>query len=143
MLSDFITGYRKTQLRPDEIIEQVYIPKPEENRIYDVEKISKRTDLDISTVSAALQVKLENKQIKSIQLYCGGMAAYTQTATQTQDFLKGKPWTIETLTEAGAYLEMDFAPISDARAESEGRMLFAKNLLLKFWQNHQKNQHHD
>ncbi|PKP08362.1 MAG: xanthine dehydrogenase small subunit [Bacteroidetes bacterium HGW-Bacteroidetes-4] len=143
MLSDFITSYRKTQLRPDEIIEQVFIPKPEENRFYDVEKISKRTDLDISTVSAALQLKIENKQIKSIQLYFGGMASYTQTANHTQDFLKGKPWTIDTLTQAGAYLEKDFAPISDARAQAEGRMLFAKNLLLKFWQNHQKNQHHD
>lgn len=138
-LQEFITGYRQTKLEKNEIITKIFIPIPDKTSHIDVHKISKRTDLDISTVSAALHLKLTpDNNIKNIQLYYGGMAAQTLPAKNTQDFLQGKRWSLDTLTKAGKYLEKDVSPIADARAEAEGRLLFAKNILLKFWENHQK-----
>lgn len=138
-LSDFITGYRQTQMTKNELIESVTIPVPENDCMYDVEKISKRTDLDISTVSAALRLKCNPEGIiEQVKLYFGGMAAFTQSAVHTEQFLLGKTWNLQTLKEAGTYIEQDFHPISDARSEAEGRIQFAKNLLLKFHLNNQK-----
>jgi len=133
---EFIKGYHQIDLSEDELIVSIHIPKPNPNRIIDSEKISKRTDLDISTVSAAMELELtSDKIITSIHLYFGGMAAVAARAIKTCEFLTGKKWEAATLEAAGSYLEKDFAPISDARAKAEGRMALAKNLLIKFWQN--------
>jgi xanthine dehydrogenase small subunit len=135
-INEFITGYHQTLLQKDALIEQIIVPIPNKNIRIDAEKISKRTDLDISTVSAAMRLKLSDAgTIETIRLYFGGMAAFTSKASETEQFLMGKIWSEDTLIAAGSYLEKDFNPISDARAEAAGRMIFAKNLLLKFWQN--------
>ncbi|MCK9207720.1 MAG: xanthine dehydrogenase small subunit [Salinivirgaceae bacterium] len=138
-VTDFIKGYRQTALIPGEIITNIHIPNPDTTLIIDVEKISKRTDLDISTVSIAMRLQLKtDRTIESIFLYYGGMAATVAFAKNTCTFLEGKKWEPETLKSAFEYLEKDVNPISDARAQAEGRMALAKNLLLKLWQNNPK-----
>ncbi|MBI9067772.1 MAG: xanthine dehydrogenase small subunit [Salinivirgaceae bacterium] len=138
-LTEFITGYRQTQLKEDELITKIFIPIPDSSVHIDIQKISKRVDLDISTVCGVLRLELESDNtIKNINLYYGGMSAVTKGAENTEKFLLSKKWSKETLTEAMPFIEKDFTPIADARSEAEGRMIFAKNLLLKFWENFQK-----
>ncbi|OFY87659.1 MAG: xanthine dehydrogenase small subunit [Bacteroidetes bacterium RIFCSPLOWO2_12_FULL_31_6] len=133
-INDFITGYRTTQLKPTEIISGIIIPKPEQNVIIQSYKISKRKDLDISTVSAAFSLKLNsNFTVNNIQMYYGGMAAMTKEPAQTKKFIIGKKWERETIEEAMKLIDQEFTPISDARSGAEARKIMAKNLLLKFW----------
>mgnify|MGYP000514653908 CR=1 FL=1 len=47
-VADFITGYRKTALHPDEVITAVIIPSTPAGVKVKAYKISKRKDLDIS-----------------------------------------------------------------------------------------------
>ena len=61
------------------------------------------------------------------------MAAITNRAYKTEDFLLGKVWEKPIVEEAMEILEVEFTPLSDARAEAVGRKLLAKNLLLKFY----------
>ena len=133
-MEKFITGYRKTACRKSEIIYSIQIPhrkKEVQIRFY---KFSKRRDLDISTVSAGFRLELTNKnKVKSLKLAYGGLAIKTRRAVKTEKYLSGKFWSKELITKAGNILEKDFSPISDARASSEGRMIAAKNLLIKFW----------
>jgi xanthine dehydrogenase small subunit len=118
---------------PDEIITKVLLPSDEGQIIWS-QKISKRRDLDISTVSAGFALKLTKEgKVQSIILAFGGMAAITNRAYQTEDFLLGKDWERSVIEEAMKILEEEFTPLSDARAEAEGRKLLAKNLLLKFF----------
>ena len=132
-LEDYLLGYRKTSLMPDEIITKVLLPC-DEGKIIWSEKISKRRDLDIATVSAGFAIKLskENK-VQSIILAFGGMAAITKRAVETEEYLLGKAWTRTVVEEAMDILANEFTPISDARAEAEGRKVLAKNLLMKFY----------
>ena len=131
---DFITGYRSTALLPDELITAVIIPPTPPNRIVKSYKISKRKDLDISTVSAAFAIELdENNIVKDILLVYGGMAAMTKNAAKAESFLRNGSWTRETVETAMDLVESEFTPISDARSGKEGRRLMARNLLLKFW----------
>lgn len=133
-LTDFITGYRTTALRPDELITQVHIPFTPQGTQVRSYKISKRKDLDISTVSAAFRLRLHpDRTVAELQLIYGGMAAMTKRATLAEDFLLGKPWTRENIEAALPLIDQTFTPISDARSGKEGRRLMARNLLLKFW----------
>lgn len=136
-VSDFITGYRQTALAKDEIITGIGIPVPDKYTIIKSFKISKRKDLDISTVSACFSLKLKTGKVEEIILAYGGMAAYTKRASQTEKYLKGKAWNEKNVNIAMSFIGKDFAPISDARAGKEMRMMAAKNLLLKYFISHQ------
>ena len=132
-IEEFITGYRQTVLKNDELIAEVIIPKPISATRIKSYKISKRHDLDISIVSGGFRVELEDNKVKDILLAFGGMAAYTMRAKQTESYLLGKEWNEENVTEAQKLLYNEFKPISDARSGEEYRKLAAKNLLLKFY----------
>jgi xanthine dehydrogenase small subunit len=133
-VADFITGYRTTDLRPDELITAVIIPPVPQGRIVKAYKISKRKDLDISTVSGGFWLELgAGGMVRDIGLVYGGMAAMTKRARKAEEILKGKPWSREHVEAAMDAVEAEFTPISDARSGKEGRRIMARNLLLKFW----------
>lgn len=133
-LKDFITGYRQTELSNNEIISKIIIPKVKDGSFVKWYKISKRKDLDISTVSAGFRIKLsEDQTVEELELIYGGMAAMTKNADNTVQALVGKKWTRENVEEAMNFIDKDFTPISDARSSKEGRRVMARNLVLKFW----------
>jgi xanthine dehydrogenase small subunit len=132
-IEDFIKGYRKTDLKPDELITSVFIPKLEKEVIIKSFKVSKRKDLDISTVSLASRLVLEKGKVKEIILAFGGMAETPKRAGITEELLIGKEWNRKNIESAMKVLYVEFNPISDARASAEFRRVAAKNLLLKLF----------
>jgi xanthine dehydrogenase small subunit len=133
-LDEFVVGYRKTVRKLNELITQIIIPKLMDGVSVRSYKISKRKDLDISTVSAGFRLELNGgKTIESVKLVYGGMADRTKRAEVTEKFLAGKTWTRSVVEEAMTVLENEFTPISDARGSAEFRRVVARNLLLKFW----------
>ncbi len=133
-LLDFITGYRATLLEKDEIITHILVPKPAENVHVKWYKISKRKDLDISTVSAGFRLELdEDEVVKDIRLVYGGMAAMTKRAKEAEEYLLGKRWERSHIEHAMGLIDQAFTPISDARSSKDGRRVMARNLLMKFW----------
>ena len=133
LLADFIMGYRKTQILPNELITAISIPKPYKDIVLKSYKVSKRKELDISTVSACFSLILKNNKVEAIIMAYGGMAAYSKRATNTEKYLKNKKWNEEIIMNAIKYIDKDFEPISDARAGKEMRLIVARNLLLKFF----------
>lgn len=133
-IEDFITGYRSTDLHPDELITEVRIPRPENRKSIKSYKVSRRKDLDISTVSGGFSLLTENGTVKEIILAFGGMAAQPIRAFETESFLMGKAWKEEQIHLAMEILFKEFKPWSDARAEANYRNLLARNLLLKFYE---------
>jgi xanthine dehydrogenase small subunit len=133
-LDDYFTGYRKTVRKPDELITQVVIPKLVNGAKVKSYKVSKRKDLDISTVSAGFRLELHGgSKVHAVKLVYGGMAERTKRAASAENFLTGKPWDRSTVEEAMQLIDNDFTPISDARAGAAMRKVAARNLLLKFW----------
>jgi xanthine dehydrogenase small subunit len=133
-IEDFITGYRATDLKKNELITEIIIPKPSSGRIIRSYKVSRRKDLDISTVSAGFSMLAENGTVSDIILAFGGMAAQPLRASKTEAFLTGKAWTEDTVIDAMDILYHEFTPLSDARANAAYRSLVARNLLLKFFE---------
>ena len=132
-MDEFIKGYRSTNIRPNELITAIHISKPEPGTIIKSYKVSKRKDLDISTVSGGFSLQLEKGSVKEIILAFGGMADMPKRASDTEKHLTGKPWTRPNVEHAMKILSSEFSPLSDARAGAEYRNLVARNLLLKFF----------
>ncbi len=132
-IEDFIKGYRTTDIKADELITEVIIPKPTKTHIIKSYKVSRRKDLDISTVSGGFSVLIENNIIKEIILAFGGMSAQTQRARATEAFLLNKTWNRETVEAGMIVLQNEFTPLSDARAEAAYRNTVAANLLMKLY----------
>ena len=133
-LDGFVTAYRQTLRKPDELIVSIVLPKPRPRAIVKSYKVSKRKDLDISTVSGGFKVELSTtKGVALITLAYGGMAERVKRATATEQFLIGKRWERETIEQAMLLIDREFTPISDARGGAEFRRIAARNLLLKFW----------
>jgi xanthine dehydrogenase small subunit len=132
-IEDFIIGYRQADIKNDELITEVIIPKQDKTGVVNSYKISKRKDMDISTVSSAFKLKLSGESVSEILLAFGGMAAVTKRAKETEKLLIGKKWNRENVETAMKILEKEFTPLSDARSEAEFRSTAAKNLLLKFY----------
>jgi xanthine dehydrogenase small subunit len=133
-IEQFITGYRKTLLKSDEIIHSVRVPKLPENSETRFFKVSKRKELDISTVSLAarLECNPEKKILKCILAF-GGVAERPVRATEAESWLEGKNWDRSTAETAASLVFTAFSPISDARSCKEVRNITARNLILKFF----------
>ena len=132
-IEEFIKGYRLTDIHADELITAVHISKPGSNTFIRSYKVSKRKDLDISTVSGGFSLQLDNGQVKEIILAFGGMAETAKRASETEKILLGRIWTRSNVEHAMKILVQEFLPWSDARAGAEYRNLAARNLLLKFY----------
>jgi xanthine dehydrogenase small subunit len=132
-LEDFYLGYQQKDLRSGEFVQAVRVPLPRAGQRWRTYKLSKRFDQDISAVCAAFALTFEGGRIARARIAFGGMAATPKRAAAAEAVLTGRPWTEDTLREAMAALEQDYAPLSDMRASSSYRMQGAQNLLRRFW----------
>ena len=132
-IADFYLGYKKLDLRPDEIITRILIPLPGDGETLRLYKISKRSHLDISTFTAAMLMRRTDGRIDSMRLAYGGVAPVVLRLKQTEEFLAGKPVARETFAEAGEIARSEIAPITDVRGAKETRLQLAENILTKFY----------
>jgi len=133
-VESLIKSYRKTDIYPEELIYLIVIPKPQDHVIIKSYKVSKRKDVDISSVSGGFRLCLdETNRITEIILAFGGVAEMPKRAYKTEAYLFGEKWEREYVEYAMEILYDEFQPISDARAEEESRRIMAKNLLMKFY----------
>lgn len=131
-LEDFFVAYGKQDREPGEFVTGISIEVSDATaKNFSCHKVSKRFDDDISAVCGAFNIGIEGALIRSTRIAFGGMAAVPKRASAVEGALAGKPWTRETIDAALAAFELDFRPISDARASAAYRMQVAKNLLLR------------
>jgi len=132
-IRDFYLGYKKLDLRPDEIITRILIPLPQDGETLRLYKVSKRSHLDISSFTAAMLMRRTDGRIDSMRLAYGGVAPVVLRLQKTEAFLAGKPINRETFAEAGEVAKSEVAPISDVRGSREFRLQLAENILTKFY----------
>jgi xanthine dehydrogenase small subunit len=134
-MDQFITGYRKNCCGENELITAVQIPEVPGDTIVRSYKVSRRRDMDISSVSAGFRLTRDGAgNITSSVLAFGGMAPTAVRARQVEAALQGSRWTRESVSRAAEQLGKDFSPISDVRGSASFRMTVARNLLLRFWE---------
>jgi xanthine dehydrogenase large subunit len=137
-ISEFFVAYRKTALQSGEVLKTIIIPRGVSaaglTRKVAWFKVSKRREMDISTVAGAFAVDWDSQNIvRQVRLGYGGVAALPARATKTEAALVGKPWNAETIQSVLPILKSEFAPISDVRGTAEYRSGLITSLLEKFY----------
>lgn len=137
-LEAFFLAYRRTALRPGELISRIVIPRVTVSPVFAAWKVSKRLDDDISTVFGAFNIALENGVVSHAAIAFGGMAATPARAMGCERALLGRPINGQTLESACQALAADFQPLSDFRGSGRYRLAVAQNLLRR-WALRQEN----
>jgi xanthine dehydrogenase small subunit len=132
-LDEFYHGYQKSDLRPGEFIERIRMPLPGPGTSLRCYKLSKRFDQDISALSMACCLELEEDRVRSIRIACGGLAATVKRATHCEQAMTGSPWTEDTVAAGMTAFAKDFEPITDVRASAAYRLQAGQNLLRRLY----------
>jgi xanthine dehydrogenase molybdopterin binding subunit/xanthine dehydrogenase small subunit len=137
-IHEFFIAYRKTALRPGEILKTIIVPRGASQsgvtRKCAWHKVSKRREMDIGTLAACFTVDLDTGGIvRHARLAYGGVAAMPARARQTEQALLGQPWCEETVRALLPALQAEFTPISDVRGRAEYRRALITGLFEKFY----------
>jgi xanthine dehydrogenase small subunit len=132
-INDYYTGYKKSVRRTDELLTRVFIPLPVAGDLFKLYKISKRKDLDISTMTGAIWMQVKDKAIAQVRIAYGGVGPNILRLKQTEASLIGQPFDAATFRTAGKLARTEITPISDVRGAAAYRLQLAENLLLKFF----------
>jgi xanthine dehydrogenase small subunit len=119
-LAEFFTGYRRTVMRPGELIVAVQVPRPLAG-VTSFEKVSKRRTDDISSVAVAIALDLADERVRGVRIGLGGVAATPIRARATEVALLDRAWDAETVRAAAAVLAAEGTPIDDHRASAAYR----------------------
>lgn len=130
-LNEFYTGYRQNIMADDELIAEVTTPLLAQDERLAVYKISKRRDMDISTLTLGLWIKLRQEMITDARLAIGGVGPTVSRITASEQYLVGKTLTESTMQLAGEIARDQISPWSDVRGGAGFRLQLAENLLLK------------
>ncbi|PKL76296.1 MAG: xanthine dehydrogenase, partial [Candidatus Melainabacteria bacterium HGW-Melainabacteria-1] len=132
-INQFYTGYKQLDMAPDELISRVVIPVPGQSELLRLYKVSNRKDLDISTFTAAIRLKLTGQRIAAACIAYGGVGPTVMRLPQTEAFLQGQALEAGVFARAGEIARSEIKPISDVRASADYRLQLAENILLKFY----------
>ncbi|KAJ1916407.1 hypothetical protein H4219_003809 [Mycoemilia scoparia] len=136
-LTEFFLGYRKTALRPDEVLFKVFVPFTRPGEVVCGYKMAKRQDDDIAIVNAGMRILVnpETGIVDEANLAYGGMGPTTVQAKKTIEAMVGKKWGSrdiyeEVLQVCRDEMKLDYAVPGGMAAY---RTSLATSFLFKFW----------
>ena len=129
-LREFFRGYKVIDLEPGELVEWVRFAVPPDGSVFNFEKVSKRTHLDIASVNSAASIRVENGRITAACLSAGGVAPVPSQLTRTAAFLLGKAPDAATARNAASIAREEVVPISDVRGSADYKRLLLGQLVL-------------
>jgi xanthine dehydrogenase molybdopterin binding subunit/xanthine dehydrogenase small subunit len=137
-IAEFFLSYRKTALKAGEILKSIILPRGPSatglKRRSAWFKVSKRREMDISTVAGCFVVDLDDAGIvRHARLAYGGVAAMSSRARKAEQALLGKSWSAETVREILPILSQEFSPITDVRGSAKYRSALVPALFQKFY----------
>lgn len=120
-LDQFFGGPGKTILTPDEILTEIQIPIIKGQGKTCFLKLGRRNAFTLSVVSVAAWVKVEKETIRDMRIALGAVAPIPMRAIKTEEYLKGKKVSEETIKNGAKIASDEVQPISDVRASADYR----------------------
>lgn len=128
-LRKFYKGYKTLDKGQDEHIEKIKFELPSKNSLFNFEKVSKRTNLDIASVNSAMHLVMDGKVITTAGISAGGVAPIPAFLEKTSAFLAGKQVTDQVIREAINIAQTEVSPISDPRGQADYKRLLLSQLI--------------
>ena len=130
----FHSGYKKMNLRPDELIARIVLPRGRAGWKSYYRKVGTRRAQAISKVCMAAALKVADGEITDVRLALGSVAPKVIRATATENVLRGKRLDSTAIAAARISLASEIVPIDDMRSSARYRGRVAQNLLEEFLQ---------
>jgi putative cofactor-binding repeat protein len=133
----FHTGYKKTQLLPDELIRTVCLSRKLSNYFSWTRKVGARNAQAISKVCIAALGRLagdgvDNPRIEEVRIALGSVAPIPLRLVETEKTVQGKIIDRALLTLAKQTAIREISPIDDIRSTARYRAAVAGNLIVEF-----------
>lgn len=129
---DFHTGYKKTVMRPDELVARVRLPRDGGHTASYYRKVGTRKAQAISKVCMAASARVEGGRVRWAQIALGSVAPTVVRCARTEELLRDQLIDAGLIEAARASLAAEIAPIDDVRSTADYRLRVAQNLLEDF-----------
>lgn len=127
------TGYRTTQLAPDELIVSAVLPLPGPATRTTWRKVGTRRAQSISKVMGAAAIELDGDTVASARVALGAVADRPIRITAVEDAVRGQRLGATAAEAARAALREAIRPIDDVRSTAAYRRDVAENLVARFF----------
>ncbi len=117
-LKNFYLGYKKLDKKSEEFIKQIEFELPTINHLFNFEKVSKRTHLDIASVNTAIMIKTDRDAIVESSISAGGVGPIPMFLAKASSFLIGKHLSEKLIADVIEVAQSEIVPISDARGQA-------------------------
>jgi CO/xanthine dehydrogenase FAD-binding subunit len=130
----FHSGYKQMDLRSDELIRRVRLPRAMSGWKQHYRKVGTRRAQAISKVCFAGAARIEGGRIVDVRIALGSVAPTVLEALETEKMLRGERPTPSTLRAAQEVIGREITPIDDMRSTASYRRRVAQNLLSEFFE---------
>ena len=134
--ADFHLGYKKTALRPDELLHTITVPRHVADYRHYIRKVGTRNAQAISKIALAAVAKLDGNIISDIRLGAASLTDRPVRCSAAEAALLNQPIDASnidaTVRAARAALATEAHPIDDIRSTAKYRAAVAGNLLEEF-----------
>lgn len=131
---EFHRGYKKTALRPDELVGWLRLPRRSGKTVSYWRKVGTRRAQAISKVCLAATARVGKGALSEVRLAFGSVAPVPLRCPRTESALSDRKLDGKALAEARLALESELTPIDDIRSTAEYRRRVAWNLVAEFVQ---------
>ena len=132
LYSKFHLDYKKMDIRPDELLRAIRLPRSPKERTHYYRKVGTRKAQAISKVCFAAVASMNGNQIDQVGIALGSVAPIPLRCAQTESALMGKAIDADVFSAARVALTGDISPIDDLRSTRDYRLRVSLNLLTDF-----------
>jgi 2-oxo-4-hydroxy-4-carboxy-5-ureidoimidazoline decarboxylase len=128
----FHTGYKKTRLAPDELVQTVCLSRRFSGYLSHARKVGARNAQAISKVCIAALGRLAGDVVEDVRMALGSVAPVPLRLRETEQIVRGRPIDSALLLEARNAAIAEIRPIDDIRSTARYRAAVAGNLVVEF-----------
>lgn len=107
---DFVTRYRETALKPNQLVQEILIPIPPAGSRQVFLKRGSRKALTLSRVSLAVYLELERNMVRTLRFAAGSMSPIPRRLKRTEEALIGRTLDDAFIEKASALAAEEISP---------------------------------
>jgi CO/xanthine dehydrogenase FAD-binding subunit len=130
--SDFHQGYKQMDIRPDELLKSIHLPRRAEALTHYYRKVGTRKAQAISKICLAAVAEVSAGRVSHLRIALGSVAPIPLRCHQTEASLINQPLNDAAIVTAANVLATEVSPIDDVRSTKNYRLQVSLNLLSDF-----------
>jgi CO/xanthine dehydrogenase FAD-binding subunit len=130
--NEFHLGYKRTVMRPQELVKSVHLPRRRRLPVEYLRKVGTRNALAISKIALAGVGAMQSGTVQTVRIAAASLCATPARLCATEFALLGHALTSERIQAARKALLQEVKPIDDIRSTANYRAHVAANLLEEF-----------